>query len=406
MEILVETDMFQFTTSQSLPEANPTPSPDMPTLNAKRYGKSLGVALGLALMLSACAAPGMKLDIRAGSQPTTTEMDGLRVTLYPLDPELLKGRVARAMKSGALSELLVDKVPPYRVGPQDILLVTVWDHPEITLPLGQYRTDAATGMVVDEDGFLYFPFVGKVRVGGLTTTQTREALTSQLGKVLQKPQVDVKVIAYRSQKIFVGGEVKTPAVYNVSDVPFTLAEAVNRAGGFLPTADDSRMVLTRGNRSWILDFQGLMAAGNRIGQILLKDGDSLHVPNSLEQPVYLLGELVKPGTLPMIHGNLSLAKAISDAGGIQSTSADAHSIYVIRAGSAAKAVDVFHLDARNPMAMVLADQFPLDPRDIVYVDAGTLVRFSKVMNILVPTISTVTNAASSYAVTKYYLNIP
>jgi polysaccharide export outer membrane protein len=406
MEILVETDMFQFTTSQSLPEANPTPSPDMPTLNAKRYGKSLGVALGLALMLSACAAPGMKLDIRAGSQPTTTEMDGLRVTLYPLDPELLKGRVARAMKSGALSELLVDKVPPYRVGPQDILLVTVWDHPEITLPLGQYRTDAATGMVVDEDGFLYFPFVGKVRVGGLTTTQTREALTSQLGKVLQKPQVDVKVIAYRSQKIFVGGEVKTPAVYNVSDVPFTLAEAVNRAGGFLPTADDSRMVLTRGNRSWILDFQGLMAAGNRIGQILLKDGDSLHVPNSLEQPVYLLGELVKPGTLPMIHGNLSLAKAISDAGGIQSTSADAHSIYVIRAGSAAKAVDVFHLDARNPMAMVLADQFPLDPRDIVYVDAGTLVRFSKVMNILVPTISTVTNAASSYAVTKYYLKIP
>jgi polysaccharide export outer membrane protein len=333
-------------------------------------------------------------------------MDGLRVTLYPLDPELLKGRVARAMKSGALSELLVDKVPPYRVGPQDILLVTVWDHPEITLPLGQYRTDAATGMVVDEDGFLYFPFVGKVRVGGLTTTQTREALTSQLGKVLQKPQVDVKVIAYRSQKIFVGGEVKTPAVYNVSDVPFTLAEAVNRAGGFLPTADDSRMVLTRGNRSWILDFQGLMAAGNRIGQILLKDGDSLHVPNSLEQPVYLLGELVKPGTLPMIHGNLSLAKAISDAGGIQSTSADAHSIYVIRAGSAAKAVDVFHLDARNPMAMVLADQFPLDPRDIVYVDAGTLVRFSKVMNILVPTISTVTNAASSYAVTKYYLKIP
>src|ERR1035438_6756637 len=403
MEILVETDMFQFTTSQSLPEANPTPSPDMPTLNAKRYGKSLGVALGLALMLSACAAPGMKLDIRAGSQPTTTEMDGLRVTLYPLDPELLKGRVARAMKSGALSELLVDKVPPYRVGPQDILLVTVWDHPEITLPLGQYRTDAATGMVVDEDGFLYFPFVGKVRVGGLTTTQTREALTSQLGKVLQKPQVDVKVIAYRSQKIFVGGEVKTPAVYNVTDVPFTLAEAVNRAGRFLPTADDSRMVLTRGNQSWRLNFHRVMAAGSRLGQILLQDGDTLQVPNSSEEPVYMMGELVKPGNLPLTHGNPSLAKAISEAGGIQVASADATSIYVIRAGGSANAVDVFHLDARNPDSMVLADKFALYPHDIVYVDAGTLVRFSRVMTMLVPTIEATTNAALAAAEVHYFI---
>jgi polysaccharide export outer membrane protein len=340
----------------------------------------------------------MKLDVKPGSHATTTQVDGLNVTLHPLDPQQVK---SRSVEPNSLGELMVGKLPPYKIGPQDILLVTVWDHPEITLPLGQYRTDAATGTVVDEDGFLYFPYIGKVAVSGLTTSQVRDTLASQLGKTLQRPQVDVKVIAYRSQKIYVSGDVKTPAVYTVTDVPFTLAEAINRAGGFLPTADDSRLILTRGNRSWRLDFQSLMTAGNRIGQILLKDGDSLHVPNNMEDPVYMLGELVKPGTIPLTHGNLSLAKALSDAGGIQGISADARSIYVIRQGGNANAVDVYHLDARNPTAMVLADHFPLNARDIVYVDAGTLVRFSRVMNLLVPTISTVTSVGLTAAEIRY-----
>ena len=396
--------MFQFTTFNSFPPVLRAAGPDVCTPGipgTNRARKSLFVALGFALTFSACTAPGMKLNMKSGSRATTTQMDGLSVTLHPLDPQQVRARDARVLKPNTLSELMVEKVPPYRVGPQDILLVTVWDHPEITLPLGQFRTDAATGMVVDEEGSLYFPYVGKVKVGGLTTSQVREALTSQLGKALQKPQVDVKVLSYRSQKVYVGGEVKAPAVYTVTDVPFTLAEAVNRAGGFLPTADDSRMVLTRGEKSWKLDFQALMTAGNRIGQILLKDGDSLHVPNGLEEPIYMLGELVRPGTMPMNHGNLSLAKAISDAGGIQGISADARSIYVIRQAGAPNAVDVYHLDARNPVAMVLADHFPLNPRDIVYVDAGTLVRFSRVMAMLVPTVSTVTSIALTTAEARY-----
>lgn len=369
----------------------------------KRARASQWLVLGATLLMIDCVAPGMKLDMKAGAHPATTQVDGLSVTLRSIDPQALK---TRTIEPNSLGELMVGKLPPYRVGPQDILLVTVWDHPEITLPLGQYRTDSASGMVVDEEGFLYFPYIGKVAVAGLTTSQVREAITTQLGKVLQRPQVDVKVIAFRSQKIYVGGEVKTPAVYTVTDVPFTLAEAINRAGGFLPTADDSRLILTRGDHSWRLDFQALMTAGNRIGQILLKDGDSLQVPNSLEEPVYLLGELVKPGTLPMVHGNLSLAKALSDAGGIQGISADARSIYVIRQGGAANAVDVFHLDARNPTAMVQADHFPLNPRDIVYVDAGTLVRFSRVMSMLIPTINAVTTAAVTPGEIRYFNRVP
>jgi polysaccharide export outer membrane protein len=346
----------------------------------------------------------MKLNTKPGRTETTTQMDGLNVTLRPLNPDALRAQRPRIPEPTAAELVLSEKPAPYRIGPQDVLLVTVWDHPEISLPLGQYRQDTASGITVDEAGTLYFPHVGSLKVAGLTTTQVRDTLTTRLARILNNPQIDVKVLAYRSQKIYVGGEVRTPGVYNVTDVPFTLAEAINRSGGFLPTADDSRLLLTRGEKVWSLNFQALLASGNRIGQILLKDGDSLQVPNNLENPVYMMGELTRPGTLPLIHGKLSLAQAISEVGGIQGMSADARSIYVIRQAGAPNAVDVYHLDARNPTAMILADQFSLHPRDIVYVDAGTLVRFSRVMGLLVPTVSAVTSSAMAGGQAYYFIN--
>lgn len=363
-----------------------------------------GFALCVLLTLSACVAPGMKLNAKPGRHETTTQMDGLNVTLHSLNQEFLVKQRPLEMDPTAAELLLTEKAPAYHIGPQDALLVTVWDHPEITLPLGQFRQDTASGILVDEGGQIFFPHVGAFKVAGMTTTQVRDALTARLSKVLQNPQVDVKILAYRSQKVYVGGEVRNPAVYNVTDVPFTLSEAVNRAGGFLPAADDSRLILTRGNKVWRLNFQALLTSGNRIGQILLKDGDSLHVPSSLESPVYMMGELVRPGSMPMLHGKLTLAQAITEAGGIQGASADARSIYVIRQASSASAVDVFHLDARNPTAMVLADRFSLNARDIVYVDAGTLVRFSRVMSLLLPTVSAVTSTAVSVGETHYFIH--
>jgi polysaccharide export outer membrane protein len=118
-----------------------------------------------------------------------------------------------------------------------------------------------------------------------------------------------------------------------------------------------------------------------------------------------MGELVRPGNIPLTHGRLSLAKALSEAGGIQPLSSDATSIYVIRAGNTASGVDVYHLDGRNPASMVLADKFALNPRDIVYVDAGSLVRFSRVMSMILPTITAVTSAAQTTADVRYLKNV-
>jgi polysaccharide export outer membrane protein len=359
-----------------------------------RFHAGRWIALCATLILAACASPGMKLNVHP-SRTETSRLDGLNVTLRPMNTATLQEQERRPAEPGPAAGILEKAPTPYKLGSQDILLVTVWDHPEITLPLGQYRQDTAAGTVIDEEGNFFFPYVCKFHVAGLTIGQVRDKLVTLLGKVLQNPQVDVKVIAFRSQKAYIGGEVRNAGVYPITDVPFTLTEAVNRAGGFLPTADDSRILLSRGKQTWQLNFQALMTQGNRVGQILLQDGDSLHVPNLLDSPVYMLGELVRPGTTPLLHGNLSLAKAIQDSGGIQGQTADAHSIYVIRQGSTVNAVDVFHLDARNPTAMILADRFPLYARDIVYVDKGTVVRWGQVMNLILPTYSSLLQTATT-----------
>ena len=337
----------------------------------------------------------MKLNKRPSDPPKATEVDGLSVTLHPLNGQTLQALDLRGPEPVSLGPLAEKDAPTYLIGAQDILLVTVWDHPEITLPLGQYRQDTAAGTVVDEKGEIYFPYVGRFKVAGMSTGKVRDELAARLGKVLQNPQVDVKVIAFRSQKIYIGGEVRNPGVYPVTDVPCTLTEAVNRAGGLLPTADDSRLLLTRDGKASKLNFQALMAGGGQGGRLYLKDGDSLQVPNVQDSPVYMLGELMRPGTTPLIHGNLSLAHAIQDVGGIQGQTADPRSIYVIRQGSALNAVDVYHLDARNPTAMILADRFALHPRDIVYVDKGTIVRWGQVMGLILPTYTGLLDTATS-----------
>jgi len=356
----------------------------------RRLWGPLGVALTSMVLLMACQAPGMKLTLRPNAKETPVQMDGLSLTLRPVTPQLVQAQSAQAARipeKDNLEPLLSTKPPAYQIGPQDVLLVTVWDHPEITMPMGPNRTDASSGNLVDEEGQIFFPWVGKLKVAGKTCSEIRDLLTVQMAKVLRNPQVDVKVIAFRSQKLYVGGEVRNPAVYAITDVPFTLAEAVNAAGGLLPTADDTRMILTRGNKSWRLNFHALLASSGRLGQVLLQNGDTLQVPSATDEPVYMLGEVAKPGHVALIHGKLSLARALSESGGLIPTSADATSIYVIRPTAIPNAVDVFHLDARNPATMVLADSFALNPHDIVYVDAGSLVRYDRVMNLLLPTIS-------------------
>ncbi|WP_458368220.1 polysaccharide biosynthesis/export family protein [Paraburkholderia madseniana] len=287
----------------------------------------------------------------------------------------------------------------YTLGVGDVLQITVWDHPEFAAaqpPQSQAPTrasDPIAGFVVDESGNLQFPFIGALHVEGERIEQVQRDLKRALVKVFVDPQVTVRIASYRAKQVYVDGEVHTPGSLTLNDIPMTLYEAINRAGGFSPTADQSRLVLVRNGRSYPLNLPQMLDSGQSPSNIILQSGDLLRVVSRDENGVFVMGEVNKPATaLPMRDGRLTLSDAISQAGSFNTSSADAAQLYVIR-GLTGTSSQVFHLDAHSPVSMLLANQFELQPKDIVYVDGNGLVRFNRVLTLLLPALNAGLTAA-------------
>ena len=343
-----------------------------------------------AMVLSGCfAAPGMVLGESAdveGAVDTVADFQGAKVHLQSINSKTLTSLSAAPGASVAElpQELLSYKPESYRLGPFDIVQVVIWEHPELTSPLGSYRSDNATGQLVSESGVMFYPYVGEINVTGKTVAELRAEIVQSLSKVLNNPQIDVRLLQSQRNKVYVHGAVSKPGVVSLSDVPVTLLEAINLCGGANSQANISRVEFSRDGKSYVLDLLAPYAAGVGPGDVLLKDGDAIRVPSASESKVYLMGEVRTQQALEFTNGRLSLSEALASAGGLLSESAKAENIYVIRA-EAADAIDIFHLNARNPMALVFGDKFALLPGDIVYVDATGLARWNRVAKMLLPT---------------------
>lgn len=372
-------------------------------LPARGLGRWIAVLSACAALGACSIAPGMRMR-----QPTTipvesgsTPADNVRLQVSITDINL--GLIARmresVLKSGSAWSELMTTPAAYAVGPGDVLQITVWDHPELAASLGAQTqsstraADAPPGFVVDQDGTLRFPFVGRKHVAGMTPERIQMLLQEELNKVFLSPQLTVRVASFRAKQVVIEGEVHTPGSQQLNDIPMTLYDAIGRAGGFASTADQSRIVLVRNGVQHEIDLADMTERGQSPSRIILQNGDLLRVPARDESGAFVMGEVNKPITaLPMRSGKLTLSDALSQAGSLSSTSADAAQLYVIR-GNGSEAPQVFHLDASSPVAMVLANQFELQPKDIVYVDGNGLVRFSRVLNLLLPAINAGLTAA-------------
>ncbi|RAR54207.1 polysaccharide export outer membrane protein [Paraburkholderia unamae] len=347
--------------------------------------------------MSACMyAPGMKMQ-QASSLPVESASQGTPEARLPVPMTDITMSLISRMRSDAVRETgveagsLFDKARPYAIGPGDVLQITVWDHPELAAALGaQPPADSRTydpppGFVVDNAGRLNFPFAGSILVQGLRVDELQSKLASALGKSFHNPQVTVRIASFRSQQVYVDGDVHTPGAQAINDIPTTLYDAIGHAGGFATTADQSAIELVRNGKSFRINMTQMLDGGHNPAKIVLRGGDFVRVSAREDNGVYVMGEVTKPTkALPLRNGVLTLSDALSQAGSISSTTADAAQLYVIR--GTGKDAEVFHLDASSPVSMVLANQFTLDPKDVVYVDGNGLVRFSRVLSLLLPAI--------------------
>ena len=350
--------------------------------------------LGTIPLLASCAlAPGMRFDPQRPLDPEDPESVP-KVT--QITPALVRAMKAAAVPTNASVSELFGEPEAYTVGVGDILSIVVWDHPELVFPTQTYSIGSAyeipnysgaanvPGYVVSPAGTIQFPYAGVLNVLGKTPDQIRGELSTKLKSVVNMPQVTVRVLAFRSKRVYLDGEVKTPGPQNIDDVPMTLVEALNRAGGVnVLTGDNSRIRISRTGKNYFVNLPALLQQGIDPTRVMLRNGDIVRVEQREDSKVFVTGEVVRPAVVLPRNGRLTLNEAIGEAGGVNPTSADAKELYVIRKSDDGDA-QIFHLDGKSPVSLALAESFELKPKDVVYVDAAGVVRWSRVINQLIP----------------------
>jgi polysaccharide export outer membrane protein len=204
----------------------------------------------------------------------------------------------------------------YVLGPEDEISITVWDHPDLTRKAR-----------INIEGKISFPLIGELRVTGLSQLQVEKKLREMLADgYIVDPQVSVQVTEYRSQKIFVIGEVNSPGAYPLTRKTL-LVEAVAMAGGVKPEADQEIMIVRPkekvGVQTPLLPDQADpselikvrlrdVLEGERSQNIQVLNLDTIFVPKI--KVFYVTGEVKRPGQYTFMKG-MTVLHAISTAGG-------------------------------------------------------------------------------------------
>lgn len=359
--------------------------------------KRLGATLALALTLSGCVfAPGQHMRSSAfarDDQPVGND----QIELIPITPKLIAmDRASRDVPT--LPVALTSYQPgPYTIGAGDILYITVWDHPELTVPAGPQQQLNAAGRPVQSDGTLFYPYIGSVDAAGKTPSELRALLATKLARYIEAPQVDVSILTYASQRVWVTGASRQAATVPLTVTPLTLGDAISQSGLDAAQADLSGVRLTREGVTYSIDLDRLGRQGGGATNIFLKASDHLYVPYLDRKEVFVVGEVNQPGAMSFKTSDISLSQALGRARGLQQSTSNGNAVYVIRGSNDLqdKPSTVFHLEAKSPAAFAVASQFELLPGDVVFVGAAGVTRWSRFVNQLLPFTSIISNAASA-----------
>ena len=341
------------------------------------------------VMLGGC----MGQHMSTGEMPRDNFIQTGEVKVVPITPELIASDTSAEQAPQVPAELLAYRPEAYQLQPGDTLLVTVWDHPELTAPAGSQQQAVSNGRQVQPDGTFFFPYAGKINVTGKTVEQVRSTLASKLGRYLNDPQVDVNVVG-NGGKVSVQGAFTTTAPQDITTVPLTLSQAVGRAGVDVEHADLSGLMLVRDGKTYRLDQDAL----NRSGvapDIYLKPGDQIYMPYNDRKEVYVVGEVRSPQAITFKTTDMSLTQALGRAGGLDQITSSGGSVYVIRGMQSLKKIPgtVYHLNAKSPVAFALADEFRLLPGDVVFVGPAGITRWNRFVNQLLPFSGILRNAS-------------
>jgi len=229
--------------------------------------------------------------------------------------------VALASAAFAQSTLPQQQVPPHSmlsdttqsasdapIGPRDVIEVKVFQDQNLY-----------TKATVNDDGRISMPLIGKVNVSGLTPTEAETRIKGMLEKYINKPDVSVTVLEADSKPISVIGAVTRPGRIGITG-NITLIQAITQAGGLAGGYGRTLYVLRSAanglTEQIAIDIDDLMVNGNPDLNLPLRPNDVINVPIDAAINIYVLGEVMHPGSVQFRRSQTpTLLQVLAAAGG-------------------------------------------------------------------------------------------
>jgi polysaccharide export outer membrane protein len=218
-------------------------------------------------------------------------------------------------------------------------------------------------------------------IAGLSANQAGEMLTRLLSADYVAPVTTVQINSYKNNQVTVLGDVGNPGVIHFDDQP-TLLEALAKAGtakgpnGEIPA---TRCAIFRGNdRVMWLNLRPLFRGNDLAFNLPLRRNDVVYVPYAMDNVVYVLGQVTKPGAYP-VTPNMSLVQALAEAGG-PTDSAKPGQVALARPSRGTQKV----IDLDQVVKGKGDSDYLLQAGDIIYVPKRGLAKFGYVMQQLNP----------------------
>lgn len=290
----------------------------------------------------------------------------------------------------------------YVLGPDDLITVSVYLHPELSAPpiSGTTGYNGGSGALITSDGTVELPLIGSVHLGGLTVDQAQHLLTTNYDQYITDPKVSIEIAEAQSLRYYLLGAFVTPGVKYPTH-PLSLLEALALGGSVdIATADLYQAYVAQGDAKLPVDLYSLLVQGDLTQNITLASGDIIVVPTDTNENAFVFGAVTKPGIVQFANGSLSLLQALSESGMdlTSLTNAELSRVHIIRAGG--RSAEFIVVNA----AMIMNGQaasFALRPGDIVFVPPTMVATWNQVLSELLPSLQTVSDILNPFVSIKY-----
>ena len=262
----------------------------------------------------------------------------------------------------------------YILGPADTISINLTD-----------TDDLDNSYLIDQEGMIDLPFIGKVKLDSLTLNEAQNILMDVIKDFYKNPDLQINIEEWNSSKVYIVGAVRNQKTINLDQKPIKLIEAAIEAN-FNPSAADklygTKGFLRRDNEVYKINLKNAFSGIDEKENFYLKKNDVIFIDRNSDA-IHVFGEVSKPG---VYFPNLgySLTELISTSG-LNQLTANAKKVYVIREKfNSFLEVDVFQLDIRNPVNLIAGRKFMLQSKDIVFVPPTEIVKWNRTISLLLP----------------------